>query len=433
MNTLPSLQENLSPLYRKQTVSTFGIKPLSNQSFPPSSIHFGGGGFSNLPQVNPIKFRTVADKLAKIFDAQWTKSRITREVDFLNMSLPDWMNRLMLIFCLYVPQAYTSIKKDQHKWETSGRNVITWFMSIGIFMLMKYDRFSINTLLDNFMRPQGTPYELLNDKLVRAQRHLEHLKKTALKEKPTEGAEWPFWKRVENRLGIGKNPIRFTIEQRQANKNYRRNLKLAKRLETLIPQLNKKRSGMIEKFGTAEKAGQFQGGTFHKAVNRLRLPVNYYDLLNKPGVGIKIKPENHYRAFWATLDALDMELIFKRITHLKEQQKHSLQGLSKAETVELKSLQQFMRRLSNFKFISFAGATALSVTLGGYLLMWSVFRLIAPLDHDFDPDRMPAKLKQQIREHNKKSHEKVINEKVIQEAEQSSEKPIRLQNGGLLA
>ncbi|MEB3287859.1 MAG: hypothetical protein VKJ04_10185 [Vampirovibrionales bacterium] len=350
--------------------------------------------------LKPIKYLSLADKIGNVFTRPFMKRLITSEPNLWNMSMQDWMVRMMLVVCLYVPQAYTSIKKDQHKWETNGRNMVTWLFGLGIGFFLKHDRYSINALLDGLMRPKGTPYELLNKNLQRSREHLAFLQENDLAKKPPVGADWSLWKRITNSLGLGSNPTQFSQEEKQTLNKYRKAQVIERYLKRKIPKLEQRQVTLTNRLGGVEKARQYPGGAFHKLLNTVRLEGDYYDLISRPEVGVQIKRADRYRAFWASLTDLQMSLVHQRIKALSDLKQSG--KLNPEELKELKVLKQFTTRISHSRPLRNAMDTTLGIILSGFLLMWIVFKFIAPFDHDFDPDRMPAKLKKKIRESKRK-------------------------------
>ncbi|MBY0404580.1 MAG: hypothetical protein K2X66_11825, partial [Cyanobacteria bacterium] len=67
------------------------------------------------------------------------------------LSMEDKAARLLTILGIYIPQGIASIHKDQHKWETNGRNALVWTMTLFLTILVKNDKYSVNTFLNHFM------------------------------------------------------------------------------------------------------------------------------------------------------------------------------------------------------------------------------------------------------------------------------------------
>ncbi len=76
------------------------------------------------------------------------------ELRKFNLSLEDWAGRFMTVFGVYIPQAWFSLKEKRRVWENNTRNVLVWFTTLGVYILNKSEKFGLNPVLDEFMRPK---------------------------------------------------------------------------------------------------------------------------------------------------------------------------------------------------------------------------------------------------------------------------------------
>lgn len=119
---------------------------------------FGAGGFSITRELaKPTK--RFADRLYNsCMNNSWFSGMMNAEGRKFNMSVEDWMSRMNTAISLYIPQVIINFIDDNGlPWETLGRNVLTWFGTIGLYAFIKNDKTSINSMfLDWFMKPDQT-------------------------------------------------------------------------------------------------------------------------------------------------------------------------------------------------------------------------------------------------------------------------------------
>ncbi len=116
------------------------------------SVSFGNAslkrGVQNAGQDSVEKFSQWVmenprlDKLGKINLKVW------------NLSLQDWSARIATASAFYVPQTVLAFMEEKHKWETLGRNVLNWTVTIGILILSKHEKYGLNALFNPYLKPQ---------------------------------------------------------------------------------------------------------------------------------------------------------------------------------------------------------------------------------------------------------------------------------------
>ncbi|MBY0451161.1 MAG: YppG family protein [Cyanobacteria bacterium] len=262
------------------------------------------------------------------------------KLQFANMSLEDWASRLNTIFAIYLPQTAVAFAKSQHVWETLGRNVLVWCATLAVVAYNKNDTYSVNTLVfDKFMRPADPALpELVN----LATRH------------------------------SGKIPLAE-----------------AKKLASQYPG-SKLAKALVK---TAETAGQSHvsgPGFWSKVQHKMGLSGDYFALLERAGV--RFSEKDRKKAYWASIDANEVDKIQafagRVAKKLESSGKHDAALLGDKKLAEL--VPSFLNRLKWCKLGSTAVITALIAVVVGKVTMDIVFKFIAPLDHDFDPNSAPG-------------------------------------------
>lgn len=68
-----------------------------------------------------------------------------------NLSLEDWSSRFITAFGIYLPQGITTVRQKKRIWETNIRNLLSWCSTLVIAILLKNNKFSVNSLIFNHM------------------------------------------------------------------------------------------------------------------------------------------------------------------------------------------------------------------------------------------------------------------------------------------
>jgi hypothetical protein len=324
------------------------------------------------PQAAQIKHVGLSKKVFETLEKPSLKRWVSEEANWLNMSANDWLSRIMT-FLLYISQGVTSVKKDQHKWETNGRNIVIWTGTFFINNLVKSDKFGVNSLLNTFMRPKGTPYQHLNNDLEQT------------KEYRKDVAE-EITKKLKANAPLEKSTAKDLVKKQ----------KLLKSLSIKEVRLEQKLGELIKTQGNKEAAQKFTGNVYHRLLNKIRLEQNYYDILKNKELGIRLSKADYRKTYWASMNYIDLETVLDRVERLKAQKK--VGKLVGDEAKELKTLSRFMTQLSTFKLIGTGIMSALTIYLIGTVLMNFVFKHIAPIDKDFNPEKTPQAIKRKIKE-----------------------------------
>lgn len=300
--------------------------------------------------VTQVAHEGAADKLAHFF----SKKAFQRDVRVGGMSLEDVAARAQTLIGVYLGQLYFSVKNQQHPWETNGRNAVVWLMTTYLVQLLKTDsKLGINTLLLNpFMRPRvdySKPIEPL-PQIIKA---------------PIE------------RTGVKKLFHTLMTPVRMA---WGLTLKL---LSPLAPVANAVAKGV------------------DRLINPLRMDVNYVDIMERAGVLVSDADRQAVAAgkksLWASLDVNKLSRINNLFDELKIAVKDKgLEALSKEDQAIYKALPTFLKRLNIFPLVSTSLITAATVYLVGSVAMKIVYKFIAPLDKDFDPNSLRGQKKQPL-------------------------------------
>lgn len=130
-------------------------------------------------------------------------------------------------------------------------------------------------------------------------------------------------------------------------------------------------------------------GFFSKWIQNMKLDGNYFDVLKKAKVDFcPIKDVK--RAHWANLDDNQLRKVIKLYDDLAAKV-----NLEPAEQKIKELIPKFLQRRNAFNLVSTGIITLLTMYLIGSLSMELVFRFIAPLDHDFEPERFKNRGKRQ--------------------------------------
>ncbi|MEB3286270.1 MAG: hypothetical protein VKJ04_02085 [Vampirovibrionales bacterium] len=386
----PEMAKHYSDERLRPPATTLGMKATRQQVFSGQlqQTQFSGAP----PHLKPaaIQWDGFSKWAPNIFKIWPLNKLVSKEPTFWNLSINDWMIRFYQIFGLYLPQAYNASKKDRHKIETNGRNAVIWTGTLLLTLLTKHDKFSINALLNQFMKPQGTPYQLAKNELAIAREHLQEIAEKMQANPPVK--PWRLY-----RLDSEGNIVTRWLKWRKVNKEARKTEKLQASLTRKQGRLEKTLETLLKQHGNETKAAAFKGSRFHQWVNKIRLEYDYYEILQRKEVGIHVAKSDYRKAYWSSLNKLDVDKLLDRLHML--QQAQAKKTLNAIGETELKALGKFLNRMNTFKNISTATLTALTVYVVGTLLMKFIFRYIAPLDHDFDPDRVPANLRKRIKTH----------------------------------
>lgn len=280
-----------------------------------NNLRFQGAPQQLAKELGETAVREAGDQVAKIANIGFAEKifkifgRLNADVRQGGLSLEDMAARLLTVIGIYIPQGYLSIKENKHKWETNGRNVVVWTMTLGLTWLLKNDKWGTNTLLDKFMHPK-----------------------------------------------VAEDQTR----------------------------------GLIDRL-----------------INKVRLPVDYVDILKAADLVEKdFAPKG---AYWSKLDANKLSKINNFFDDLKARaqkgalgeieviDKKLVNGEMKnvtrkiAEKEILEALPGFIKRMNIFPLVSTTLITAATVYIIGDIAMRIVYKFIAPFDHDFDPDRVKKK------------------------------------------
>jgi hypothetical protein len=129
-----------------------------------------------------------------------------------------------------------------------------------------------------------------------------------------------------------------------------------------------------------KKRNENPSNWFSAQLNKLRMPIDYKQILE--GAGIEKPKEGD----WAKMDANKLH----RIRMFKEELENRAKGLGAPLNAEEQKLLEHMpgllRRLNVFPLVSTAIITAATVYIIGVLAMKAVYKFIAPLDKDFNPN-----------------------------------------------
>jgi hypothetical protein len=237
-------------------------------------------------------------------------------------------SRFLTLFGLYIPQGILAIKAKKHPYETNGRNVVVWVMTFYLMQFLKNDNFGINSLLLNPLMLQKGKLQAFN-------------KKTDIP------ANAGFIKKMLH--STFKPPLNYM--QRVANKTFGMN-------------------------------------------------GNYLDVLKDSGINVSQgdikKALLSTKSPWASLDNNQLDLINNRYEELRKiVSKDGIEALGKLkEPVSealYKTYPKVIRRLNIFPMISASLLTAATVYVIGGVAMQIVYRFIAPLDKDFNPEAFKAR------------------------------------------
>jgi len=386
-------------------------------------------GDAAVPKMANLK---TAERLYEVFSRGFFQKDLRR----LNLSLVDWASRLMTLICMYIPQAYISVRKDRHKVETNTRNAMTWTLTIALASFIKNDRTSLNTLFNVFMQPKGTPKDIaawkhrlltmrrddlfnqlgnpkltqadglaleeLRTKLAEIKSGLGELKgsvttekaqnlvnqfgpETLLKEEPRYNPLRPVLDLLEELSDVPTNKFwRIRWKTNRAIRKLNKQLKKAEKQWNKLPGKLQKAEGKLSRI-----SAESQGNWIHKILNRFRLEFDYTEVLKAQGLKLGIK--DRATASWATLDSNQFQHVLQRLQTLSAE---APETLSQADRQFIKIAPKFLRRMTAFKALSSVFFIGMQAYFLGYFVMMLVTKYLAPLDHDFDPTkkRKPAPL-----------------------------------------
>lgn len=313
-----------------------------------SALSFGNALAADITKVagaeiKRIPFLNSAEKFFQWQNGSQLISSMTKGGGkWLNMSVEDWIIRISLIPGLYLPQTLIAFHEDKHKYETLGRNVLSWSSAVLFTFLTKHPTIGVNAFLNFFMEPK----------------------------KPD--LAWPSLKEFRHpQVAVGKLMRKLTNP-------------LAMEFDYL---------DLLQKAGVEAKDRSRWIKTDQNQLEKV-LQVTLNKAKEK---SIAALAPEEARAYKAAQNSLENAGIFKV---LKVGDQHTVQkllkkGMQKALTVDelalLRHTNSFFNRVNLFKVISFAVFAALNYYLIGQLVMELVFRLFAPMDHDFRPDRFHGK------------------------------------------
>jgi hypothetical protein len=268
------------------------IKP----AVPPKKVELA----SSLPRFGAAAPAQVGEALVGNIKhlqlADWvynTAGRVPKDPRIGNLSIQDISSRVNVLLAVYVPALYFSLHpKKKHFWETNGRNVLLWFITLAIALATKSKRFGFNQFLDPFM---------------------------------------------------------------------------------------------------AKKTNQ--AGAWQKVLNKFRPDYNYQDLLKNAGLSSR-------HASWVDVsgDNNALETLKMKVEQLAQKAKDKAKTgatLEPAEKELMENIPKFMNRLTGIRLASTGLNMLLTITIIGILAMEVVFRVIAPLDPDFDASKFRNRNKKQ--------------------------------------
>lgn len=365
-----------------------------------------------------IKHMASAEKLYRVFG-----KLSSIELRKFNLSLEDWAGRFLTIFGVYLPQAYFSVKEKKHVWETNGRNALVWAMTLGVYILSKSEKFGINLLLNEFMRPKETLEESLKRNLDTLAGERKDIARGLEKARELQAGTAQKMETLSRELAAATDTARrgelqaelATLRRLDKTKAIRKG---EKKLAKLTAAVRKAEQG-IERFRKQGASPLRQ--KLQNFINKYRLEDDYFKLLEE--AGIKTRASDRNGAYWAKMDDNKIQTMIRKYEslmaemqkakgiepkeaagfmeklRLRKENRNFVKALEqelKAGTLEkklaekltsYKAFGKFLNRRNIFNLTNTAMITALIVYLIGGVAMKIVYNTVAKLDPDFNPNR----------------------------------------------
>lgn len=156
-------------------------------------------------EVIPGAGKGISTSIYKLLSHPSIAKYINRGVGRFNLSMEDWAARYLTMFGLYIPQGLFALWENKHKWETNGRNIVIWTLTMLLTIMVKNDRLSVNSLLDVFMRDKNAAsgkakgmFDSLKDKLKLDGNYFDVLEKVGIDFCKIEDVKKAYWANLDS-------------------------------------------------------------------------------------------------------------------------------------------------------------------------------------------------------------------------------------------
>ena len=393
-------------------ISATNVSSINNYPVPTAlpKVQFGVNGSQVKAVAKEAKIKNlslaswtfnVADKLKLPWQS---KSLLSNNIHIFNLSLEDWASRIAILFGLYVPQTVQAFKEDKHKWETLGRNVLSWTLTAVLTVAIKADALPITSGMTQFIRQKikDNDFALGNKIRPEYQTFIKKYGKDLIKAERLANNESKLsekWSKLSSRLSqLEKASKQFDVEDLP---DQGKDFNVTKEFKELTKELN----SILDSAASSKTSFSFKAifkhivrpfkqlqdtikspflESVHKAINPLRVSnsVSLKKIFEKADIALDPKK-------WDSLDGtLHNKLKFYLETIESKITNNTASALEKKTPSIIKN---YIFRRGVFQALKTTLIALTMIYIIGGLVMDLTYHTFARLDHDFDAEAYEAK------------------------------------------